>query len=207
MMRRSPCYRQRCPVLDTGPRATTSVRRITLASPQSSPNAPPLDSSSHNTVHSFTTRTTASEPPMPTSPIPASARTGMYPTHPRHTPRTEKTTPKLSQIYPPDRTISSKTLGIVRFSRPEKILSAQPNAATERPRPDSPACGPIRKQSNRIEQTDLDGAERGWTRLNDPDRSEHAIPRKTLGIVPFPRARKNSAEHRTTEPSGKPGTA
>jgi hypothetical protein len=144
---------------------------------------------------------------MPTSPIPASARTPIHPTHPHRTPWTEKTTPKLSQTYPPDCTISSKTLGIILFPRPEKILSAQPNVAAERPRPDLPAHGPIRTQSNRIEQTSLNGAEQGWTRLTDPDRPEHAITRKTLEIVPFPRARKNSTEHRTTEPSGKPGTA
>ena len=37
--------------------------------------------------------------------------------------------------------------------------------------------------------------EHGWTRLNDPERPEHAILSKTLEILPSDPVKKNSAEH------------
>ena len=42
-----------------------------------------------------------------------------------------------------------------------------------------------------------DQPEQGWTRLNDPDRSEPAIPGKTLEIEPSGPVKRNSAEHLT----------
>ena len=167
-----------------------------------------LDSTRHNTVHSFINQPNATERPMPTPPIPAPDRTALQhadnrrpahaaldPIHQRHLRWTEKTTPKFSQIVHPDRTISSVSLEIVHFSGAEKFPSQepseeppeQPNATAERPHPDTPAGAPIRTQSNKTEQTDLNAAEPGWTGLNDPERPEHPIPSKTLEIVPFPR--------------------
>ena len=163
-----------------------------------------LDSTRHNTVHSFINQPNATERPMPTPPIPASDRTvfrpadsrrpahaALDPIHQQHVRWTEKTTQKLSQIVHPDRTNPSETLGIVHVSGAEKSPSEEPlegpNAAAGRPHPDAPAVAPIRTQSNKTEQTDLNAAEPGWTGLNDPERPEHPIPSKTLEIVPFPR--------------------
>ncbi len=189
---------------------------------------PLLDSTRHNTVHLFITQPNATERPMPTPRIPASDRTALHPAdnrrpapaalapfHQQHVRWTEETTPKLSQIVHPDRTISSETLGIAHFSGAENFppekpseepledLPEQPNAIAERPHPDTPAVAPIRTQSNKTEQTDLNQAEQDWTGLNEPERPEHSIPRKTLQIVPFPRPRENPAKQRaeqTTEP-------
>ncbi len=199
-------------------------RGLSHTSQRTRETVPLLDSTSNNTVHSFTTQPTATERPMPTPPIPAPDRTALNPAdnrrpapaaldpiHQQHLRWTEKTTPKLSQIVHPDRTISSVSLEIVHFSGAEKFPSQElseeplegPNATAERPHPDTPAVAPIRTQSNKIEQTDLNTAEPGWTGLNEPERPEHPIPRRTLEIVPFPRPKETPAKQRaeqTTEP-------
>ena len=114
-------------------------------------------------------------------------------TMPAH--RTEKTRPKLSLLVPPNLTIPSKTKEIREFLPPEENSRQIPLHSTGSDSTIVQAAatrlGPASSDPNEIEQIRtrqrsirLNDAERGWTRLNDPDRHEHTISSKTLDLVP-----------------------
>ena len=102
---------------------------------------------------------------------------------------------RLNDPEQPEHPIPSKTQEIACFS-PQNLFSAEhPTPTAKRPPGTSPRPARSRTKPTNIRQTDLNDPERGWTRLNDPERPEHPIPRKTLEIACFSPQNLFSAEH------------
>ena len=113
---------------------------------------------------------------------------------------TANTTPESSKTIHLRRTISRKTLGFYPIPLVKRIFP--PDCPSNPPRP--VRCPPQRSARR---SAGLNWVEPGWIALNEPERPEHAIARKTLEFAPRAAQGRISPEHlniRPREPLGDP---